>query len=161
LITVALILLALIVLYVETYNMTPSYLPGYPGDAFYPRAVIIFTAFWAVVILIRGIFLSQEAAAVGREAPYVSLHWLEFASVCVLVLLYAYFLRKIGFEILTVVLRMVLLVPRLLVGSGVKPLRAILLALALSVTTMLVLYLGLGPMLKIALPLKFLPVFLF
>jgi hypothetical protein len=56
---------------------------------------------------------------------------------------------------------MVLLVPRLLVGSGVKPLRAILLALALSVTTMLVLYLGLGPMLKIDLPLKFLPVFLF
>lgn len=161
LVTVGLVLLGLVFLYAETYNMTPSYLPGYPGDAFFPRAVIIFSAFWALVILLRGLLLSQEAAAVGSEPPSVSVHWLEFLSILVMVLLYAQLLRLVGFEILTVLLLTVLLVPRLLVGGGASLVRATVQALVLSVATMLLLYVALGPFLKIALPLKFLPVFLF
>jgi hypothetical protein len=159
--TVGLILLGLVLLYYETYNMVPSFLLGYPGDAFFPRVVLVFTMFWAVVILIRGLFLAHEAAAVGDEEPYISVHWLEFTSILVLGLLYAQLLRHVGFEILTVVLLMILLVPRLLAGPGAQPVQAVLQGLALSVTTMLVLYLALGPFLKIALPLQFLPVFLF
>jgi hypothetical protein len=156
--TAGLMLLGLVFLYVETYNMLPSHLPGYPGDAFYPRLVLGFSVLWAVIILVRGIFLPQKAAAVGYEAPYFSLHWLEFVCVIGLVLLYAFLLEGVGFEIATVALLMVLLVPRLLAGPAVKPARAVLQGLALSMAAMLILYAGLGPALKIGLPLKFLPV---
>jgi hypothetical protein len=154
-----LLLLGFVFLYVETYNMMPAILPGYPGDAFFPRLVLGFCMIWAVILLVRGSFLSQEAAAAGYEALHLSLHWLEFVSVAVLVLLYAFLLEPVGFEVTTVVFLMVLLVPRLLAGPGARPARAVLLALALSLATMLILYLGLGPALKIALPLKFLPIY--
>jgi hypothetical protein len=161
LVTVGLILLGLVFLYVETYNMVPSFLPGYPGDAFYPRVVLVFCMIWVGIILARGVLLPQEAAAVGQEAPYVSAHWLEFVSVFVLVLLYAELLEPLGFEIVTVAMMMILLIPRLLAGPGVKPAQAVLHAAALSATAMLILYLGLGAALKIALPLRFLPIFLY
>jgi hypothetical protein len=57
LLTTAVILVGLILLYIETYNMAPSNLPGYPGDAFYPRAVLGFCIFWTVIILARGLLL--------------------------------------------------------------------------------------------------------
>lgn len=158
--TVGLVLLGLILLYVETYNMTPPILEGYPGDAFFPRLVLAFCIVWAVIILARGIFLSQAAAAARVEAPYVSLHWLEFASVIGLVLVYAILLERVGFEITTVVLMMALLVPRLLAAPGTTLARAMLVGLALSVATMLILYAGLGPGLKTALPLQFLPLYI-
>ncbi|MDH3287451.1 MAG: tripartite tricarboxylate transporter TctB family protein [Betaproteobacteria bacterium] len=158
--TAGVILLGLSFLSVETYNMMPPILPGYPGDAFFPRLVLGFCVIWAVIILARSIFLSQAAAAARYEAPYVVLHWLEFASVIVLVLLYALLVEPVGFEITTVVLMMALLVPRLLAGPRATPARAALLALALSLATMLILYAGLGPGLKIGLPLKFLPTYI-
>jgi putative tricarboxylic transport membrane protein len=158
--TAGVILLGLIFLVVETYNMMPAILPGYPGDAFFPRLVLGFCVIWTVIVLARGIFLSQAAAAARYEAPYVTLHWLEFASVIALVLLYALLVEPVGFEITTVVLMMALLIPRLLAGPRATPRRAALLALALSLVTMLILYAGLGPALKIGLPLKFLPTYI-
>jgi len=157
--TVSLVLIGLIYLVVGTYNMMPPILPGYPGDAFFPRLVLGFCLVWAAIIVARGVFLSQAAAAARREAPYVDLHWLEFASVIALVLLYAVLLEPVGFEITTVVLMMVLLVPRLIAGPGVTLARAVLQGFALSVATMLILYAGLGPALKIGLPLLFLPIY--
>jgi hypothetical protein len=158
--TAGVVLLGLIFLVFETYNMTPAILPGYPGDAFFPRLVLGFCVIWAVIILARGIFLSQAAAAARYEVPYVTLHWLEFASVVALVLLYALLVEPVGFEITTVLLMLALLVPRLLAGPRATPTRAAMLALALSLATMLILYAGLGPGLKIGLPLKFLPTYL-
>ena len=158
--TVGIVLLGLIFLVVETYNMTPPILEGYPGDAFFPRLVLAFCIVWAVIILARGIFLSQAAAAARVEASYVALHWLEFVSVIALVLLYALLLEPVGFEITTVVLMMALLVPRLLAAPGRTPARAVLAGLALSLATMLILYAGLGPALKIGLPLQFLPTYI-
>jgi len=135
--TVSLVLIGLIYLFVETYDMMPPILPGYPGDAFFPRLVLGFCLVWAVIIVARGVFLRQAAAAARREASYVDLHWPEFASVIALVLLYAILLDPVGFEITTVVLMMVLLVPRLLAGPGVTLARAVLQAFRLSVATML------------------------
>jgi putative tricarboxylic transport membrane protein len=157
--TVFLILLGLVLLFVETYNMMPPILPGYPGDAFFPRLVLVYCLVWAGIIVARGVFLSQAAAAARREASHIDLHWLEFASVVALVLLYAILLEPVGFEITTVVLMMALLVPRLLAGPQATLPRALLLGFSLSVATMLILYLGLGPALKIGLPLSFLPIY--
>jgi hypothetical protein len=161
LVTICAILIALVLLYVETYDMTPSFLPGYPGDAFFPRAIIIFSIIWIGVILARATLLSQSAEAMGYESTRYSMHWPEFASIVVLVLLYAELLEPIGFEIVTVVLLAVLLIPRMLAAPEVNPIQAVLQALALSIASMLVLYLGLGVFLKISLPLSFLPIFLY
>lgn len=158
--TTGVVLLGLIFLVVETFNLTPPILEGYPGDAFFPRLVLGFCIIWAVIILTRGIFLSQAAAAARVEAPYVALHWLEFVSIIVLVLLYGLLLEPVGFEITTLVLMMALLVPRLLAAPGTTLARATLAGLALSLATMLILYAGLGPALKIGLPLKFLPIYI-
>jgi hypothetical protein len=160
LVTTALILLGLVALFFDTYNMAPSNLPGYPGDAFFPRAVLVFSAVWAAIILVRGWFLPHAAAAAYRESPYLSLHWLEFVSVIVLVLLYAELLEPVGFEITTVAFMMVLLVPRLMALPGMRLARAMAQAFALSAAAMLTLYAGLGPALKIGLPLRFLPTYL-
>jgi hypothetical protein len=157
--TVSLVLIALIFLFVETYNMMPPVLPGYPGDAFFPRLVLGYCLVWAVIIVARAVFLRQAAAAARREVPYIELHWLEFASVIALVLIYAVLLEPVGFEITTVALMMVLLIPRLLAGRHATLPRAVLQAFALSVATMLILYAGLGPALKIGLPLMFLPIY--
>lgn len=163
LVATAVMLCGLVALYVETYNMAPPNLPGFPGDAFFPRVVLGFSMVWAVIILLRALLLSRLPVTERQklvEEPSFSLHWLEFASVCVLVLLYAFLLEPVGFEITTTVFMLVLLVPRMLAGSEAKPAQAVLYALALSLAAMLILYAGLGPALKIGLPLLFLPTYL-
>ena len=156
LIVTGLILLGLIFLYVETYNMVPSILPGYPGDAFFPRMVLVFCILWAVIILLRGLLVSGGTAR-GGEDPTLSLNLLEILVVSVLVLLFAKLLPIVGFEILTVVFMMVLLVPRCYVTDTMQ--QAVKKSLMLSVGVMLILYLAFGPLLKIALPLAFLPIY--
>lgn len=158
LLTTVVILVGLVLLYIETYNMAPSNLPGYPGDAFYPRAVLAFCIFWTVIILARGLLLPAARNGADGRAARVSVHWLEFLSVVVLVMLYAWLLEPIGFEISTVMLMAVLLVPRLLAAPDNTRARALMKGLGLSVAAMLILYVGLGPLLKIGLPLLFLPI---
>ena len=157
--TTALILGGLVYLYYETYAMQPPYEPGYPGDAFFPRLALGFSIIWALIVLGRGFFLPQAAAAEGGEEPYLQAHWLEFVTIVVFVYLYAVLLEPIGFEIMTVALMMCLLVPRMRAESA--PRGALLLGFLLSLATMIVLYLGLVPMLNIPLPLKFLPIYIF
>ena len=159
--TVGLILIALVFLYRDTDNMTPSFLPGYPGDASFPRVIIVFSMICAVVILLRGLLLKQSASAMGYSSSSISIHWPEFVSVPIMVLLYAVLLEPVGFEIVTVAMLMVLLVPRMLAAPGARPARAVMQAVALSVASMFVLYLALGLFLKISLPLQFLPIFIY
>lgn len=156
--TTALILGGLVYLYYETYAMQPPYEPGYPGDAFFPRLALGFSIIWALIVLGRGFFLPPEAQSAGGEDPYLQAHWLEFASIVVFVYLYALLLEPVGFEIMTIVLMMCLLVPRMRAESA--PRGALLLGFLLSLATMLILYLGLVPMLNIPLPLKFLPIYI-
>ena len=46
-------LIFLIFLFYETSNMSKSILPGYPGDAFFPRLILIFTFFWTVILFLQ------------------------------------------------------------------------------------------------------------
>lgn len=152
----SIILLGLIFLYLETYNMMPSMLRGYPGDAFFPRLVLAFAMICAVIVLLRSIFLPQEAAAIGAESNSFSLHILEYLSIIALVALYAAFFEELGFEIATVIFLLILLIPRLLM----PPLKALLIGTGSAIVTMLILWLAFGPLLGIHLPLKFLPLYL-
>jgi hypothetical protein len=157
--TVALILLALVALYVETFNIAPPFLSGYPGDAFYPRLVLYFSLLCAVLILVRSAFMSLDAAQLGYDTPDVSVHWLELLSVVVLVLLFAQTVETIGFEITTLTLMLVLLVPRL--RATLPTGKAVLYALALTIPTVLLLYVGFVLLLNIPFPLKVLPSYIF
>jgi putative tricarboxylic transport membrane protein len=152
----SLILLGLVVLIVDTFNMSPSILPGYPGDAFYPRLVLGFSVIFALVILARGVFLPQEAAAVGDEAPTFDVHWLELATVFILALVYVAILEPIGFELATTLLMLCLIGPRLLM----PPARALVIGTVAGVGTMLFLYVCFVPLLGVFLPLRFLPRYL-
>ena len=116
---------------------------------------------YSLDMLIWALFAADLVVRVAispRRIEYLRGHWLEFVSIVAFVYLYAVLLEPIGFEIMTIALMMCLLVPRMRVESA--PRGALLMGFLLSLVTMIVLYLGLVPMLKIPLPLKFLPVYI-
>ena len=65
-------------------------------------------------------------------------------------------LNLVGFEIVTVVLMTVILAPRIAVG-GVSVARSIVYALGIALVTTLIFYVAFGLLLRIPLPLFFLP----
>lgn len=140
----------------ETMNMLPPILPGYPGDRFFPRLVLGFGVICAVTILIKAALTPRGAQLAVGENPSYSIHWVEFLSVCVLVIAYGLLLEPVGFEIATFVLMLALLGPRMAAGSN-HPARSLGYALALSLATTLFAYVGFGLLLRIPLPLLFLP----
>jgi hypothetical protein len=154
LITTGLIFLGFAFLYYETYNMMKPILPGYPGDAFFPRLAVGYTLIIAALIILRGILLPRFAAAPG-EATHISVNWLEFLSVAALVLIYAQLLPPVGFELTTFVLMLILLVPRFAVQHGL--LQSVIKSVALTIPTVLILYGVFALILGIHLPLLFLP----
>ncbi len=141
-------------LFYETFNMMKPILPGYPGDAFFPRLAVGYTLIIAALILLRGILLPRFAAAPG-EPSHVSVHWLEFLSVAALVLLYAELLPPVGFELTTLGFMLILLVPRFAVQQGLV--QSVVKAVALTIPTIIILYGVFALLLGIHLPLLFLP----
>ena len=124
-------------LFYETFNMMKPILPGYPGDAFFPRLAVGYTLIIAALILLRGILLPRFAVAPG-EPSHVSVHWLEFLSVAALVLVYAELLPPVGFELTTLGFMLILLVPRFAVQHGLV--QSVVKAVALTIPTILILY---------------------
>jgi putative tricarboxylic transport membrane protein len=152
----ALVLAWLAFMAYETTRMLPPILPGYPGDSFFPRLVIVFAAICALVILIKGALSPRGAPLAPGEEPSFTLHWPDFAIVCVLVVAYGVLLEPVGFEVTTLVLMMAFLVPRIAV-AGHGRVRSVLYALALALPTTLIFYVGFGLLLRVPLPLLFLP----
>ena len=151
-----LILAWLLFMLYETTNMMPPILPGYPGDAFFPRLVLIYALICAGFIMVRGLLLPRDAPLTTGEAAAFSIHWPEFVAVCILVIAYGTLLEPVGFEITTFVLLMVLLAPRIHAG-GHSVGRSLSYALALSLPTTFICYVSFGLLLRIPLPLLFLP----
>ena len=154
LITTGMIFLGFACLFYETFNMMKPILPGYPGDAFFPRLAVGYTLVIAALILLRGILLPRYAAAPG-ESSHVSVNWLEFLSVAALVLLYAQLLPPMGFELTTLAFMLILLVPRFAVEHGLV--KSVVKSVALTIPTVLILYGVFALLLGIHLPLLFLP----
>ena len=154
LITTGMIFLGFAFLFYETFNMMKPILPGYPGDAFFPRLAVGYTLIIAALILLRGILLPRLAAAPG-EPSHLSVHLLEFLSVAALVLLYAELLPPVGFELTTLGFMLILLVPRFAVQQGLV--QSVVKAVALTIPTIIILYGVFALLLGIHLPLLFLP----
>lgn len=152
----ALILGWLVFMAYETTNMMLPILPGYPGDSFFPRLAIIFAFICAVVVLMRGVLAPRGAPLAAGENATFPLNWLDFASVCVLVVAYGAMLTAVGFEIMTFALMTAVLIPRIAVGGFGLP-RSIVYAMGMSLVTTFVFYVAFGLLLRIPLPLLFLP----
>ena len=159
LLTAVLCLAGLGILFWETFRMAPSFLPGYPGDAFFPRLVIGFSTFWAFIIVIgalSGGAFGKDAPPSDDEADYFSFDWLHFIYIFALVIAYALLLQPLGFEIVTLVLMFVLFLPRVQLGW----LGATLAALAASVGLTLLFWIIFIVLLRVHVPLAVLPRYL-
>lgn len=156
LIATTLVLAWLLFMAYETTNMSPPILPGYPGDSFFPRIAIIFAVICALIVLLKGVFLPRGAQLAAGENTSFPLRWLDFVSICILVVTYGEMLNLLGFEIVTFVLMTVILVPRIAVG-GFSIARSVAYAAGTSLVTTFIFYVAFGLLLRIPLPLFFLP----
>ena len=134
--------------------MSKSILPGYPGDAFFPRLILIFTFFWTVILFLQNtlknniLIKSKETNDEVVEIYYRDIFFLFFISI-----IYILFLDLIGFEILTFIFLFVLLVTRLDISIG----KSIFYSSIVSFISMIVFWLTFIIFLRIPFPLKFLP----
>lgn len=97
-VTLATFLFFVILLW-RTFGFAPSMLPGYPGDAFFPRLIIGFGLIWCGVLLFR---LSKGSdLIVTDEHSEVLVPLRSFSLICCYVLGYVLLLDGIGFEITT------------------------------------------------------------
>lgn len=134
--------------------MSKSILPGYPGDAFFPRLILIFTFFWTVILFLQNILKnnilikSKETNDEVVEIYYKDIFFLFFISI-----IYILFLDLIGFEILTFIFLFVLLVSRLDISIG----KSIFYSSIVSFISMIIFWLTFIIFLRIPFPLKFLP----
>jgi len=151
-------LVFLIFLFYETTNMSKSILPGYPGDAFFPRLILIFSIFWTAILLFQNliknfsILKSSEDKETDIEIYFKDIAFLFFISI-----IYILFLDIIGFEILTFSFLFVLLVNRLDLNLG----KSIFYSSLISFISMIIFWFVFIIFLKIPFALKFLPFLLY
>ena len=147
-------LIFLTFLFYETSNMSKSILPGYPGDAFFPRLILLFTFFWSVILFLQNTFKknilikSKETNDDIIEIYFKDIFFLFFISI-----IYILFLDLIGFEILTFAFLFILLVSRLDLNLR----KSVLYSSIISFISMIVFWLTFIIFLRIPFPLKFLP----
>jgi len=144
-------------LYYHTFSFSPSMLPGYPGDAFFPRLVLGFTLFCCAVLLSRTAkVMFGENAPVAENADKettVTIELLPFAFIILLVLAYIFLLPVIGFETCTFLFLFILLITRWF--EDWKP--RIIKVGVLSLGTALFFYFAFVILLNVSFPVKLLP----
>ncbi len=144
----------LIFLFYETSNMSKSILPGYPGDAFFPRLILLFTLFWTIILFFQKISKNFTIIKSNEDdSGMVEIYYKDIAFVFIISILYISFLEIIGFEILTSVFLFSLLINRL--DLNLK--KSLYYSSILSCISMLIFWLVFIIFLKIPFPLKFLP----
>lgn len=144
----------LIFLFYETSNMSKSILPGYPGDAFFPRLILLFTLFWTIILFFQKI--SKKFTIIKSnedDSGMVEIYYKDIAFVFIISILYISFLEIIGFEILTSFFLFSLLVNRLDLNFK----KSLYYSSILSCISMLIFWLVFIIFLRIPFPLKFLP----
>jgi putative tricarboxylic transport membrane protein len=104
-------------LFYRTYSFSPSLLPGYPGDAFFPRWVLGFALVCCAVIIVRLIWESlartrNAVEADGKDPDTVTFDPVQFVYIIALVLGYIFLLPVIGFELCTFLFLFILLITR-------------------------------------------------
>ena len=146
--------LILLFLFYETYNMAPSYLPGYPGDSFFPRLILIFLIFWNLLLIFQNLkkpFILSSSEK-DRE-DFIEIYYKEILKLFIVSLIYIYSIELIGFEILTSLFLFILLIERMDYTFQ----KSLIFSLLISISTMFIFWIIFIIFLKIPFPLKFLP----
>ena len=148
----------LIFLFYETTNMSKSILPGYPGDAFFPRLILIFSFFWTSILLLQNLIknLSLFKSSDEKETD-IEIYYKDITFLFLISIIYILFLDRVGFEILTFFFLFVLLVNRLDLNLG----KSIFYSTIISFVSMMIFWFVFIIFLKIPFSLKFLPFLLY
>jgi putative tricarboxylic transport membrane protein len=139
----------------NTRSFAPSLLPGYPGDAFFPRIILAFVLLCAAAVIGYTLASRRGARTAGATAD-VAIDVRSLALVAAFVGGYAVLLMKIGFEIATFLFLCGLL-GRRIEGGGV---RAWAMAAGIAAVSVAVLYGCFVLLLGVDMPLLFLPKYL-
>ena len=145
-------------IFYETTNMSKSILPGYPGDAFFPRLILIFSLFWTLILLLQNLIknLSLFKSSDDKEID-IEIYFKDIIFLFLISIIYILFLDLIGFEILTFLFLFVLLVNRLDLNLG----KSIFYSSLISFVSMIIFWFVFIIFLKIPFSLKFLPFLLY
>ena len=151
-------LVFLIFLFYETTNMSKSILPGYPGDAFFPRLILIFSIFWTAILLFQNLIknFSLLKSSEDKETD-IEIYFKDIVFLFFILIIYILFLDFVGFEILTFSFLFVLLVNRLDLNLG----KSIFYSSLISFISMIIFWFVFIIFLKIPFALKFLPFLLY
>lgn len=136
----------------NTWSFAPSLLPGYPGDAFFPRIVLAFILLCVAIIIFQAYRAHRKEAGAGWI--HIDVRGLVIA-VC-FTTAYVFLLAAIGFEVATFLFLVGLLTARLQ-ATGV---RAWVTAGLVSAAATMVLYVCFVLLLGVDMPLLFLPQYL-
>lgn len=154
--TVIVILATAAWLWILTNRMPRSFLPGYPGDAFFPRIALAVVAIFGSFSLIGTFRKPRPDDAEDEWNGTLRLDLIETASVTLIGLAFMIILEPVGLEIATVLMMFALLLPRIMLPLP----RAIAFAAVGAIVSMLVIYAGFVLGLKVSLPVRFFPAFL-
>ena len=148
----------LVFLFYETTNMSKSILPGYPGDAFFPRLILIFSLFWTLILLLQNLIknLSLFKSSDDKETD-IEIYFKDIIFLFLISIIYILFLDLIGFEILTFLFLFVLLINRLDLNLR----KSIFYSSLISFVSMIIFWFVFIIFLKIPFSLKFLPFLLY
>lgn len=165
LIAVGGVLAAAFALVVRTFSFAPPMLPGYPGDDLFPRLILGLIILCGAPLFARR--LSERRVQARRDRTgddeTFDIDVGGFLITAAIVFSFPFLLPVIGFEIATVAFLTVLFTTRLhgpVTAEVVTPAiirAAVLKSLVISVITMLVLYLVFVILLKVSMPVMFLP----
>jgi hypothetical protein len=152
--TVAVILGVAAYAYWMTTKMQPSFLLGYPGDAFFPSLVLALIGIFGLVVLVKTLAspLPPETPPGEPDGP-VQIDIIETLTVAGLGIGFILILYEVGLEIATFLMMFALLFPRFLMPWP----KAALWAAVGAACTLVVIYLGFVVGLNVFLPLRFLP----
>ncbi|MDH3699905.1 MAG: tripartite tricarboxylate transporter TctB family protein [Alphaproteobacteria bacterium] len=151
--TIAAIGIALLLLFWQTGTFSESVLPGYPGDAFFPRLILIFSLIWVAVLLLRLFRRAADTEPTTGLPKTVAVELIPFAVVAGCVLAYIFLLPILGFELCTFLFLFGLLFTR-----WRDPIRQrVIRVAALSLSTTLFFYVVFILLLNVSFPVRILP----
>lgn len=153
LVAIGIVAAVTILLYWNTYSFLPSMLPGYPGDAFFPRIILTSMLVCSIAASAEIIMLGSRKNKDTEEQRSVEIDAIAIGIIAVTVIVYAIALSYVGFEISTFVFVLVLLTPAL-TGSRMFALAK---AAGIALAAVIVLYFCFVIFLDVDFPLLFLP----
>lgn len=149
----ALIVAGTLFLLWNTRTFAPSLLPGYPGDAFFPRIVLTFMLLCAAAVIFDTLTAHRKAGKEDAAPGQIQIDVRGLAIVSAFVVGYIVVFSTIGFEIASFLFLTGLLRGRL----NATGMRAWVTAALVSAAAVLILYVCFVLLLGVDMPLLFLP----